>query len=298
MTLVEKYRPKTLSELYGNNKTKAAISKMVLAVTENDERLPHILLHGPEGTGKTSLAEIIRNMVDADMLELNASNERGIDVIRNKVKDFTKMKSVTGAPRIVFLDEADALTKDAQNALRRIMEKSVASFILSANNYNKIIKPLKSRCTKFKFEYPDKVTLEQFILDTLKKEGIYIDVDIVKKIASVSKEYRSALNELEKLKGMISVTAEDVSPDSGAREIWKGLQDHNLYDKALYAALKSDPAALVEELTDIVVESNFSPEKKGVAITVLAEADARIATGASGKVQVSFVMFQLRQILT
>jgi len=151
----EKYRPIIFSELVGQDD----IIKKVQSLT-NSLNIPHLLFAGPAGTGKSSLALIIvkelfgKNWRE-NYLELNASDERGINVVREKVKNFARTKSLGDVPfKIIFLDEADALTPEAQQALRRTMENYSATcrFILSCNYSSKIIDPIQSRCAIFRFK--------------------------------------------------------------------------------------------------------------------------------------------------
>jgi replication factor C subunit 2/4 len=145
---VEKYRPKTFNEISAQENTLKS-----LTVTDN---LPHLLFYGPPGSGKTTTILAYCRSLSESMdfvLELNASDERGIDMIRTKVKYFAK--TITKRPfKIIILDEADSLTKDAQSALRRIMElySKTTRFCLICNYLSRVIDPLASRCAKFRFQ--------------------------------------------------------------------------------------------------------------------------------------------------
>lgn len=150
----EKYRPRTLGDVIDQKHAVERIKAFVAA-----KNVPHMLFAGPAGVGKTTVAlavahDLYGKDVHGNILELNASNERGIDVIRNKVKDFARTRTISGVGyRLIILDEADALTADAQNALRRTMEtySGVSRFILICNWSSKIIDPLQSRCAMFRF---------------------------------------------------------------------------------------------------------------------------------------------------
>jgi len=143
MIWVEKYRPREFKDVVG---LKPGIEEIV----EKGD-IPHFLFVGPPGVGKTTTARIIADKLDSVLLELNSSDERGIDVIRNKVKDFARMKS--DKLKIILLDEADGLTSDAQDSLRRLMElyHFNTRFIFTANYVGKIIEPLRSRTTLIEF---------------------------------------------------------------------------------------------------------------------------------------------------
>ena len=162
----EKYRPRDFSELKGQKE----IVKRVKAFVKQ-KNLPHLLFAGPAGVGKSSLALVVAKQLFSDawresFLELNASDERGIDVIRNKVKDFARTRAIGNVVfKIIFLDECDALTKEAQQALRRTMENytQTTRFILSANYSSKLIDPIQSRCSVFRFKPLDKKDVFEII---------------------------------------------------------------------------------------------------------------------------------------
>ncbi len=169
----EKYRPKKLDDIVGQD---AIVDRLKAYVKEGS--LPHLLFAGPAGCGKTTSALCITNELFKDtpgnLLELNASDERGIDVVRGKIKEFARTMSIGGGFKIIFLDEADALTSDAQNAMRRTMENYTKScrFILSCNYSSKIIEPLQSRCSVFRFRRVSKEDIEKKLKDILEKESI------------------------------------------------------------------------------------------------------------------------------
>ena len=174
----EKYRPGDFSDIKGQKE----IVKRVKAFVEQ-QNLPHLMFAGPAGVGKTSLSLVIAKKLFRDMwrqnfLELNASDERGIDIIRNKVKDFARTRAIGDVPfKIIYLDECDALTREAQQALRRTMENytQTCRFILSCNYSSKIIEPIQSRCVVFRFRQLDKKEIFEIIDGIAKSEKIKID---------------------------------------------------------------------------------------------------------------------------
>ena len=174
----EKYRPSDFSEIKGQKE----IVKRVKAFVEQ-QNLPHLMFTGPAGVGKTSLSLVIAKKLFKDMwrqnfLELNASDERGIDIIRNKVKDFARTRAIGDVPfKIIYLDECDALTREAQQALRRTMENytQTCRFILSANYSSKIIEPIQSRCVVFRFKQLDKKDIFSIIDNIVEQEKVKIN---------------------------------------------------------------------------------------------------------------------------
>src|SRR6056297_3512046 len=197
----EKYRPKTFNEMVGQDET----IKRVKALTDSIN-IPHLLFAGPAGTGKSTLALIIvkelfgKSWKD-NYLELNASDERGINVVREKVKNFARTKPLANIPfKVIFLDEADALTPEAQQALRRTMENysSNCRFILSCNFSSKIIDPIQSRCAIFRFRLLEKKDVEKVLKRIAKAENLQIDDEAISEIYEGSEgDCRRSINVLQ-----------------------------------------------------------------------------------------------------
>ena len=163
----EKYRSQTLDQYIGNDELKNTIQSWI---TKND--IPHLLLYGKAGTGKTTLAKLITKNIDCDMMYINASDENGIDTIRDKVKSFASTSTFQPL-KVVILDESDYLTINAQASLRNIIETFSAKtrFILTCNYVERIIEPLQSRCQAFKIETLSKPDIARHLVSILEAEN-------------------------------------------------------------------------------------------------------------------------------
>ena len=210
----EKYRPAGFSDIRGQ----AEIVKSVKAFVDQ-QNLPHLLFTGPAGVGKTSLSLVIVKKLFGDLwrqnlLELNASDERGIDVIRNKVKDFARTKAIGNVPfKIIYLDECDALTREAQQALRRTMENytQTCRFILSANYSSKIIEPIQSRCVVFRFKQLEKNEIFAIIDKIAASEKIKIDEKAKHALYGICEgDCRNLENILQSCAAITDVITEDI----------------------------------------------------------------------------------------
>src|SRR3989338_7318633 len=185
----EKYRPSTFEEVKGQQDI---VQKMKAFVDQKN--LPHLLFAGPAGVGKTTLSLVIAKQLFGETwrentLELNASDERGIDVIRVKVKDFARTKAIGNVPfKVVYLDESDALTKEAQQALRRTMENytKTCRFILSCNYSSKIIDPIQSRCAVFRFKPLSEKEVFEVIETIAREEKLTVTPEARKALFEVS----------------------------------------------------------------------------------------------------------------
>ncbi|KAJ0631475.1 putative AAA+ ATPase domain, ATPase, AAA-type, core [Helianthus annuus] len=201
---VEKFRPQSLADVAAHRDIIDTIDRLT-----SENKMPHLLLYGPPGTGKTStILAVARKLFGSQMhnmvLELNASDERGIDVVRQQIQDFASTQSFSfgakASVKLVLLDEADAMTKDAQFALRRVIERYTKStrFALICNNVNKIIPALQSRCTRFRFAPLDAVNVTERLKYVINAEGLDVTEDGLAALVRLSNgDMRKALNILQ-----------------------------------------------------------------------------------------------------
>lgn len=177
---VEKYRSKVLDEYVGNDTLKQVIGKYI---EQND--IQNLLLYGPPGTGKTTLAKLLINNINCDHLYINASDERGIETIREKVQGFASTASFKPL-KVIILDEADFITIQGQAALRNVIETYSMStrFILTCNFIERIIDPLQSRCQVLKIVPPSKGEVAKHVVTVLEKENTEYDLDSIKTVVN------------------------------------------------------------------------------------------------------------------
>lgn len=194
---VEKYRPKSINEIVLTEENRNFFNEV-------NEETPHILLWGSPGTGKTTLAKIIVNsLLKCQYLYINASDENGVDTIRNKVISFSQIKSFDGQKKVVILDEADGLTNEGQRILRNVMEEYADNtrFILTSNYINKIIEPIQSRCLLFNLKPSLQDSFDRCLM-ILDKEKIDVDEELKTKLFRfVEKRHpdlRRSINDLQK----------------------------------------------------------------------------------------------------
>lgn len=247
----EKYRPKKFTEVKGQKE----IVNRVKAFVET-KNMPHLLFAGPAGVGKTTLALVIVRQLFGEawrenFLELNASDERGIDVVRQKVKDFARTKAIGDVPfKIIYLDESDALTREAQQALRRTMENytQTTRFILSCNYSSKIIDPIQSRCAVFRFKPLDKKEIETIIEHIATTEKLHVDEKAKEALYYVS---GGDVRRLENL--MQSSAAMD-----------KKITEKTIYDVASFAEPKE-----IQEVLEYTLKGDFEKAKNKLLETML-----------------------------
>ena len=306
MMWIEKYRPKTIDEIIGQDETKTRLKGFV-----ESKSLPHLLFAGPPGTGKTSTVitlatEIFgEGNISGNLLELNASDDRGIDIIRNEVKDFAKTLPIDAPFKIISLDEADALTSAAQHALRRTMEKYVSSsrFVLLCNYPGKIIEPIQSRCAFFRFQrLGDDVIKEQTEYISKQENVDYTSKGLDMLVKVSNGDLRKAINVLQ----ATAATGGKIEETSVLETV--GGVDPNEIEKLLNAARNQEfdrakgklqdlifvrgvaGSDIIREINSNITKMDFSDESKLKIIDRLAEVDFRLTEGASPDIQIAALL--------
>jgi len=305
----EKYRPRTLGEIIDQEEIVSRLQEFVKRAA-----MPHCLFAGPPGTGKTTAAlclarDLFGERFQDVFMELNASDERGIDVVRTTVKEFARMASLSSVPfKILVLDEADNMTSDAQSALRRTMEKytDTCRFILCCNYSGRIIEPIQSRCALFRFTPLADEKIVEYLHHIAKNEGLKFTETGLKSVVEVAEgDLRKAINTLQAASSMSKgITEESVYQVVGRA---KPTDVHDM----LSHALKGDFMKAREELRHLLVRYGLSgseivrqvhseifrlaiPEKKRIElIEAVGEIDFRLVQGGDEEVQLSALLARL-----
>ncbi|CAK7894060.1 replication factor C subunit 3 [[Candida] anglica] len=307
---VEKYRPSSLDEVYGQSDIVETVRKFV-----HEGRLPHLLFYGPPGTGKTStiiaLAKEIygpnyKNMV----LELNASDDRGIDVVRNQIKSFAStMQIFSKGFKLIILDEADAMTAVAQNSLRRIIEKYTKNtrFCILANYAHKLNPALLSRCTRFRFHPISEQAIQERVQNVIMKESLQISPTAEESLLRLSGgDMRRALNVLQACKAALGDDTLEIDQDMIYECI--GAPHPQDIELALDSILKDDwtksfltldqvkrskGLALIDLISGFVeVLSNYDlkPKTRIAILSGLSEIEYGISKGGNDKIHTSAII--------
>ncbi|KAM0671575.1 small subunit of replication factor C [Ordospora colligata] len=293
--LTEKYRPRSLQEIVGNREVVEALSAISSAGI-----IPHMLFYGPPGTGKTTaIRSIASKLPKASVLELNASDERGISTVRETIKEFASAYSKS--VKLVILDEADMMSRDAQNALRRIIEDFSAStrFCLIANYSKKIILPIISRCTKFRFGPVNQ--MQQRIKEICMNEDIRYTEEGVDEIARLSAgDMRKAVNDIQGVYSSFGVVDEKnvqqfngTAPKSVYLKILNDLVTMSATGgremlNSVVFEYRLDCNDLVSNLCDIVSRSNLRNKMK--ILKNLSDVEYRASIGCSEDLQLNAII--------
>jgi len=308
---VEKYRPQKISELVNQKEIVGSINSML----KNQPELPHLLFSGSAGVGKTTAALCVSREILGEhwrdyTLELNASDERGINMVRERVKKFSRFAGLdTEIPfKIIILDEADEMTTDAQTALRRIIEDTakICRFILIANNLSKIIEPIQSRCVVFKFtRISTKEILSQLKLIS-KKEKVKADEKGLNDISDYTDgDLRHAINILQAAASSGSVTESTVKSVVGLTKT-KDVQD--VLKLALNGKISDSRDKMIElikvygmsesDFLKYITQAVFSSKASNLEqmLEIIAKYDYRVLVGANPEIQLSALLAELAKV--
>ena len=242
---IEKYRPKSLSEVVGQTEIVERLKAYV-----KSKSMPHLLFAGRPGTGKTTCAlALVREFFGEgwklNLQELNASDERGIDVVRTKIKDFARMAPIGSDFKVIFLDESDALTSDAQAALRRTMEMYTRTcrFILSCNYSSKIIEPIQSRCAVFSFRPLRPEDVKEYLARVAVMEGLELQDDGIDALIYVAQgDLRKAINSLQVAAALTT----------------------KIDDESIYRSTQTVRPEEIKDLINTALEGDFTKARKGL----------------------------------
>lgn len=288
LPFTEKYRPRTLEEVTGNKEALLCLKSLDI----ND--LPNMLFYGPPGTGKTTtIRALLKDIPRQNILELNASDHRGIDTVREKIKEFASVKM--NGPKIVILDEADSMSKDAQAALRRIMEDyKNTRFCIICNYYKKIIEPIVSRCSKFRFSPVNEM---QRIKEVCLKEDIKYDESGIRVLNRFSDgDMRKVMNDIQGISSSYEILNEEnaliffgMKNDKIFQEIFFSLENDSFYEcKNKIAEYGIDCLDLINKISVILEKSNM--RNKMEIYKQLADVEYKLAMGCSDVVQINAVI--------
>ena len=305
---VEKYRPKKISEVVNQKDIKGSLS----ALLKNQEEMPHLLFSGSAGVGKTTTAICISQEILGDKwkdytLELNASDERGINMVRERVKKFSRFAGLdTEIPfKIIILDEADEMTSDAQTALRRIIEDTAkfCRFILIANNISKIINPIQSRCAVFKFSQIDEKEITIHLKTVLKKEKGKADEKGLKEIAQYAGgDLRHAINLLQTAASTGDITQDSVKAAAG---LTKTNDVDDVLKLAVSGKIQDSRNKMIElikvygmsesDFLKYINQALFSAKYDNLEelSQIIAKYDYRILVGSNPEIQLSAMLAEL-----
>ncbi|KAK1156502.1 replication factor C subunit 5 [Huso huso] len=301
---VEKYRPQTLQDLISHQDILGTIQRFI-----SEERLPHLLFYGPPGTGKTSTILACAKQLykekefNSMVLELNASDDRGIDVVRGPILSFSSTRTIFNRGfKLVILDEADAMTQDAQNALRRVIEKFTENtrFCLICNYLSKIIPALQSRCTRFRFGPLSQEQMVPRLEYVIEQESVDVTPDGMKAIVTLSNgDMRRSLNILQSTNMAYGKVSEDTVYTCTGHPLKSDIA--NILDWMLnkdFAAAYNNimelktlkGLALHDILTEIhllVHRVDFPASVRIHLLIKMANIEHRLASGTSEKIQLS-----------
>ena len=275
--LVEKYRPKTLDDIVLSDANRKLIEQF-----RTQSEINHLLFVGPPGIGKTSLAKIIVNdILQCQYLYVNASDENGIDTIRNKVINFALTKSVDGKLKAIILDEADALSGDAQRALRNVMEEYAGynRFILTGNYRYKIIDPIASRAISLDLTPPLEAVMKR-CLQVTRNESITIPSDQLERFAQMVRsnypDLRRCLNDIQRYSQNKIIALPDAQDDQFIAVLYSYIKSKDVNEARKYIIsgeqqIHSDYTTLLRNLFNYIDKNEQDESKKKMSLLIIAE---------------------------
>ena len=302
----EKYRPKTLDEIVNQ---RHVVERLKAWVKEGS--IPHMIFAGPAGVGKTTCTialarELYGEHWHENFQETNASDARGIDIIRGRIKEFARTKPIGADFKIIFLDESDNLTPDAQQALRRTMEQfsEIARFILSCNYSSRIIEPIASRCAVFRFRRLSKGDVEAYLNRIIEAERLDVDKEAIDAIYEISEgDLRKATNLLQSCATMKKITKDvvyEIAAQVRPRDVKEMLSmalagKFAEARKLLYKMLIDDGLAaedIVRSIHKEIFNLDIDDKKKVTLVEKLGETEFRLNQGGSPEIQLTAFLAQ------
>lgn len=306
---VEKYRPHTLDEIVGHQAIVERLKKFA-----DDAEMPNIMFAGRQGTGKTAMTTALARAIYGDqwkqnLLELNASDDRGIDVVREEIKNFARTDTVGDHDfKLIFLDEVDSTTKEAQSAMRRTMEdySDKTRFILSCNYANKVLPPIQSRCAVFRVPPLQDQDIHEIVARVADEEGIEFDGDAKDMLVqAASGDARKAINSLQKMQLDGVITEDAVETISGIADYQtvREVVDTAISGELTEAQRKLDVDILKEGVSEsyfleeafsyVQGEMDIPDDARAKMLDQIAEADYRILEGANPQIQLHAVLAKM-----
>ena len=294
---VEKYRPRDLQTYVGNEHLKEKVK-----VYLESEDVPHLLLYGKAGTGKTTLAKIVVNNIDCDYLYINASDENKVDDVRNKIKTFASSVGFKSL-KVIILDECDYLTPNAQAALRNLMEtfSKHCRFILTCNYVERIIDPIQSRCQSYKVVPPSKREVAQQMVNILKQENCQFELDDIALIVNAGyPDIRRVINSAQRqiVDGKLKIDTSSVIQNNYKLQLLEMLSNGNKLNdirKLIADNSISDYSELFRLLYDEV--DNYGSGKQAECIMNIAEAQYQDVHVVDKEINFMSLIIRLLRIL-